>query len=32
LFRASPHLALADMRRFNRSTIDLVQETDDGIV
>lgn len=26
LFRASPELALADLRRFNRSTLDLVQE------
>lgn len=32
LFRASPELALADMRRFNRSTIDLVQEPEDGII
>lgn len=32
LFRASPQLALADMRRFNRSTINLVQEPEDGIV
>lgn len=32
LFRASPGLALADMQRFNRPTIDLVQESDDGIV
>jgi len=32
LFRASPKLALADMRRFNRSTLDLVQEPADGIV
>lgn len=32
LFRASPALALADMRRFNRTTIDLLQEPDDGIV
>jgi hypothetical protein len=30
LFRASPKLALADMRRFNRSTIDLVQEPGTG--
>ncbi|MEQ9544752.1 MAG: hypothetical protein RIK85_01940 [Marinobacter sp.] len=32
LFRASSKLALADMRRFNRSTIDLVQEPEDGTV
>ncbi len=32
LFRASPELALADMRRFNRSTIDLVQEPEDDII
>lgn len=32
LFRASPELAMADMRRFNRSTIDLVEEPEDGIV
>lgn len=32
LFRASPQLALADMHRFNRSTIDLVQEPEDGVV
>lgn len=32
LFRASPELALSDMRRFNRSTIDLVQEFENGII
>jgi len=32
LYRASPELALADMRRFGRSTMDLVQESDDGVV
>ncbi len=32
LFRASVRLALSDMRRFNRPTIDLVQESDHGIV
>ncbi len=32
LFRASQKLALADMQRFNRPTINLVQEPDDGPV
>lgn len=32
LFRASPRLALSDMKRFNRSTIDLVQGFDDDFV
>lgn len=32
LFRASQKLALADMRRFNRPTINLVREPDDGTV
>lgn len=32
LFRASTRLALADMHRFNRSTIDLIQEPVDDIV
>lgn len=32
LFRASPNLALADMRRFKRPTSDLVQELDNGVV
>jgi hypothetical protein len=32
LYRASPELALADMRRFNRSTIDMVLESEDGTI
>jgi len=32
LYRASPELALADMRRFNRSTIDMILGSDDGTI
>lgn len=32
LYRADNELALDDMHRFNRSTLDLVQETTDGSV
>ena len=32
LYRASPKLALADMRRFDRSTIDMILGSEDGTI
>jgi hypothetical protein len=32
LYRASPELALADMHRFNRSTIDMIPGAGDGTI